>query len=54
MMPMETNHPFARVRVYVSPCAREVRLTSAQILCNSVSGTGSTENYSEITLDWDD
>ena len=39
---------------YSAPCAREIKLSSAQFLCASVAGSGTTDNYSEVTLEWDD
>ncbi|MBQ7517103.1 MAG: hypothetical protein IJR34_03000 [Bacteroidales bacterium] len=52
---MNSNKLFAISRsVYAQPCAREVRLASGKVLCASIAGSGTTDNYSEVTLEWDD
>ena len=52
---MNSNKPFAiNLSAYTQPCAREVRLATGKVLCASIAGSGTTDNYSEVTLEWDD
>lgn len=39
---------------YCAPYAQVVKLTSGQLLCASIAGSGTTSNYSEFTLEWED
>ena len=41
------------MKVYVIPLLREIKRFPQERYCVPVSGNGSTEDYSEVTVDWE-